>query len=114
MIVAAGRFDLAGRSAPSPLFSFNNLSAQALGAVGTPFNTLYLLRFPGFTADGRYIVKGTPVTVFGLPSADFEVIPSNDPRLSNIPNVNNGIVVRLTANNEPMRANGFMVEISQF
>jgi hypothetical protein len=113
-IVAAGRFDLAGRATPFPLFSFNNLTAQALGVAGTPFNTLYLLRFPGFTADGRYIVKGTPVNGFGLPAADFEVIPSNDPRLANIPNVNSGIVVRLTASNEPMRANGFMVEISQF
>jgi hypothetical protein len=115
VIVAAGRFDMNGRTAPFPLFSFNNLSAQRLPQPGsTAPSPLYLLRFPAFTADGRYIVKGTPVNAMGLPAADFEVIPSTDPAFANTPNVLAGIVVRLTVNNELMRANGFMVEISQF
>ena len=88
------------------------MTAQSLTAFG--HNTLYLLRFPGFTADGRYVVKGTPVQPFGGLPADFEVLPSTEPRLVNVPNVANGIVVRLSASNEVSRAHGFMVEISQF
>jgi len=113
MIIAAGRFDLAGRTAPLPLFSFN-LQARRLGIATTAPTTLYLLRFPGFTPDGRYVVKGTPVNGMNLPAADFEVIPPNDPGLANLGDVSNGIVIRLSASNEPMRGGGFMVEISQF
>lgn len=115
VIVAAGRFDLNGRSAPAPLFSFNLQARRLATPLGTPpLNSLYLLRFPAFTADGRYVVKGTPVSAMNLPAADFEVIPSNDPALANVPEALTGIVMRLTSGNEPVRGGGFMVEISQF
>lgn len=110
-IIAAGRFDVNGAAAALPLFSFNGLRAQRLPLTQFP---LYLLRFPGFTADGRYVVKGTPINILGQAAADFEVIPSNDPGLASVSaSAQTGIVVRVAVNNEPVR-NGFMVEISQF
>lgn len=102
-----------GAAGALPLFTFNSLRVQRLPITQFP-PTLYLLRFPGFTPDGRYVVKGTPMTSGGAPAGDFEVIPSTDPSLASVgASAQQGIVVRVAANNEPVR-NGFMVEISQF
>src|SRR5262245_6187491 len=56
-IVAAGRFDVDGSSIPPPFFSFNGLTATPLELVG-----VYFLRFPNFSPERRYVVKGTPLT----------------------------------------------------
>lgn len=112
-VVAAGRFDAAGKSAKAPLFSFN-LKATPFGNPGQNF---YLLQFRGYNSKIFYVVKGTPVAAGNTGQAlTFDVIPSDDatvkPVAAGLP-LNSGIVIRVEqANNQP--AQGFMVEITKY
>lgn len=122
-IIAAGRFDAEGRAAPPPLFSFNNLTAtrlvSATPTVPVPPG-LYVLRFPGFTPTGRFVVKGKAVNGLAGLAVSFEVMASNDPALIAALTVagqanalTTGIIVRLVSGQLTVPA-GFMIEISQF
>jgi hypothetical protein len=112
-VVAAGRFDLHGKSTPNPNFSFN-LKAIPFGKPG---NNFYLLQFKGFNSKIFYVVKGTPITLGSIAQPlTFDVIPSTDITVKTfapgVP-VADGIVVRVCqADNKP--AAGFMVEITKY
>jgi hypothetical protein len=112
-VVAAGRFDAKGKTAPNPLFSFN-LKATPFGNASQNF---YLLQFKGFNSKIFYVVKGTPITVGTISQPlTFDVIPSTDATVKGfapgVP-VADGIVVRVCqADNKP--AAGFMVEITKY
>lgn len=112
-VVAAGRFDVKGKSFPTPLFSFN-LTATAFGDVGQNF---YFLKFKGYNPRIFYVVKGTPIAQGGsTQNYSFEVIPSDDPTVKafsgKVP-LKEGIVVRVRQGPKDP-AQGFMVEISQY
>ena len=112
-VVAAGRFDVKGKSTPTPLFAFN-LKAMPFGNVGQNF---YLLQFRGFNSKIFYVVKGTPIVPGNATQAfTFDVVPSTDATIQSfaatVP-VNDGIVVRVCqADNKP--AAGFVVEITKY
>lgn len=109
-VVAAGRFDALGNSAPAPLFSFN----LQVTPLGNPTQNLFLLKFNSFNNQRRYMVKGTPLASGTAQPVTFEVLPPNDALVLTLGRpAQSGIVVRVRqANNTP--AAGFMVEISQF
>lgn len=114
-IIAAGRFDSNGNASPAPLFSFSRSGTLTAKRLSTS-PPLYFLEFTDFSPTGRFVVKGTPVGTINLPPCAFEVIPPTDPGLAalvNAPNLNNGIILRITSVQLSPPA-GFMVEISKF
>ncbi len=129
-IVAAGKF----RGDGSPYFtSYNGLGAVRLLGV------FYLLVFPAFSADARYIIKGTPLTDLNpaAPAQVFEAVQASTTVLRRFYQQDNvaaaidassfaafintrggaekaGLLVRvMQINNEPIKL-GFMTEISRF
>ena len=63
------------------------------------------LRFDGFSADGSYVVTGTPVVEPRNPTANtFQVVAPLD---------DDGIVVRFQSPNNEPNVQGFMVQVLQ-
>jgi len=113
-IIAAGRVD--GNDAnemtkPPGGWSWHRLSVQMFDD-----GKFYLLRFPGFRSERRYVVKGTPIRRQGDRVRVFEVVTDEEIEARNDPNtpVGRGIYVRLV----DMEGEGgmcpFLVEVSDF
>jgi hypothetical protein len=113
-VVAAGAFGpKGGRHGES---SFGNLAARAVRRSPG----LFCLTFDGFDSQRTYIVKGTPTTPLGGPPHTFETVPVDNAlrhalgRVKGGPDPEQGLFVRVVANDLKTAAAGFAVEISDY
>jgi hypothetical protein len=108
-IVAAGRFDTAGKSTPAPLFSFNGLTATP---VPNNPRCYVLAGFPGVNDQTlHFVVKGTCLNTTNGPVLTFDLVAETEYSSLGVPTAR--IVVRVQGN-DSQPAPGFLVEISRF